>query len=197
VDAGVDLVQVRESDLEAGALVSLVGQLLAIARGTPTRIVVNDRIDVALASGADGVHLRGDSIPVGAARQLAPAGFLIGRSVHRVEEAIAAADADYLIAGTVFPSASKAAGAPLLGVEGLKAVARSVERPVLAIGGISDDRLGAVASAAPPVSQRSAGSWRRVTARPAAVAGPFRFARSLNAPARGLTRSRPLSNIFW
>jgi thiamine-phosphate pyrophosphorylase len=147
VDAGVDLVQVRESDLEAGALVSLVGQLLAIASGTPTRIVVNDRIDVALASGADGVHLRGDSIPVGAARQLAPAGFLIGRSVHRVEEAIAAADADYLIAGTVFPSASKGAGAPLLGVEGLKAVARSVERPVLAIGGISDDRLGVVASA--------------------------------------------------
>jgi thiamine-phosphate pyrophosphorylase len=147
VDAGVDLVQVRESDLEAGALASLVSQLLAIAKGTPTRIVVNDRIDVALASGADGVHLRGDSIPVSAARQLAPAGFLIGRSVHRVEEAIAAADADYLIAGTVFPSASKAAGAPLLGIEGLKAVVRSVERPVLAIGGIGDDRLGAVASA--------------------------------------------------
>jgi thiamine-phosphate pyrophosphorylase len=64
-----------------------------------------------------------------------------------VEEAIAAADADYLIAGTVFPSASKAAGAPLLGLEGLKAVVKSVDRPVLAIGSISDDRVGAVASA--------------------------------------------------
>jgi thiamine-phosphate pyrophosphorylase len=147
VDAGVDLVQVRESDLEAGALASLVSQLLAIARGTPTRIVVNDRVDVALAAGADGVHLRGDSIPVGAARQIAPAAFLIGRSVHGMEEAVAAADADYLIAGTVFPSASKAAGTPLLGIEGLKAVVRAVDRPVLAIGGISDERLQAVASA--------------------------------------------------
>jgi len=147
VDAAVDLVQVRESDLEAGALVSLVSRLVAIARGSPTRIVVNDRIDVALASGADGVHLLGDSIPVAAARRLAPAGFLIGRSIHRVEEAIAAADADYLIAGTVFPSLSKAAGAPLLGIEGLQAVVKSVDKPVLAIGGITDDRLGAVASA--------------------------------------------------
>jgi thiamine-phosphate pyrophosphorylase len=147
VHAGVDLVQVRESDLEAGTLSSLVGELLALARGTPTRIVVNDRIDVALASGADGVHLRGDSMPVGAARQLAPPGFLIGRSVHRVEEAIAAGDADYLIAGTVFSSASKPAEARLLGIEGLKAVVRSVNRPVLAIGGMTDERLGAVASA--------------------------------------------------
>jgi thiamine-phosphate pyrophosphorylase len=147
VHAGVDLVQVRESDLEAGTLSSLVGELLALARGTRTRIVVNDRIDVALASGADGVHLKGDSIPVGAARQLAPPGFMIGRSVHRVEEAIAAGDADYLIAGTVFPSASKPAEAPLLGVEGLKAVVLSVNRPVLAIGGITDERVGAVASA--------------------------------------------------
>jgi thiamine-phosphate diphosphorylase len=147
VHAGVDLVQVRERDLEAGTLSSLVGELLAVARGTVTRIVVNDRIDVALASGADGVHLRGDSIPVGAARQLAPSGFLIGRSVRRVEEAIAARDADYLIAGTVFSSASKPPEAPLLGIEGLKAVVRSVNRPVLAIGGMTDERLGAVASA--------------------------------------------------
>src|SRR5262245_42735086 len=75
VDAGVDLVQVRESDLEAGALASIVTECLAIARGTPTRILVNDRIDIALACGAHGVHLRGDSIPVRAARQIAPAGF--------------------------------------------------------------------------------------------------------------------------
>jgi thiamine-phosphate diphosphorylase len=147
VDAGVDLVQVRESDLDAGPLAALVSELLTIAKGTPTRIVVNDRIDVALACGAHGVHLRGDSIPVRAARQIAPAGFLIGRSVHRVEEAVAAGDADYLIAGTVFPSASKGAGAPLLGIEGLAAIARAVDRPVLAIGGITDERIDAVASA--------------------------------------------------
>jgi thiamine-phosphate pyrophosphorylase len=147
VDAGVDLVQVRESDLEAGAQAALVADCLAIAKGTTTRIVVNDRIDVALACGAHGVHLRGDSIPIRAARQIAPAGFLIGRSVHRIEEARAAREADYLIAGTVFPTSSKGEGAPLLGIEGLRAIAEAVDRPVLAIGGISEDRLDAVASA--------------------------------------------------
>jgi len=124
VDLGIDLIHVRERDLEAGALAALVASLLVITKGTATRLVVNDRLDVALACGADGVQLRGDSIPVAAARRLAPSGFLVGRSVHGVSEAIAAADADYLVAGTVFPSASKAAGTPLLGVEGLRAIVR-------------------------------------------------------------------------
>jgi thiamine-phosphate pyrophosphorylase len=147
VDLGIDLIHVRERDLEAGALAALVAALLVLTRGTSTRLVVNDRLDVALACGADGVQLRGDSIPVAAARRLAPSGFLIGRSVHGVSEAIAAADADYLVAGTVFPSASKAAGTPLLGVEGLRAIVRAVDRPVLAIGGVSEARIGEVADA--------------------------------------------------
>jgi len=147
VDLGVDLIQVRERDLEAGALAVLVTRLLRITDGTPTRLVVNDRIDVALACGADGVQLRGDSIPVAEARRLAPARFLIGRSVHSVDQAIAAADADYLVAGTVFPSASKAAAAPLLGLEGLRAIVRAVDRPVMAIGGIGSERIDAVADA--------------------------------------------------
>jgi thiamine-phosphate pyrophosphorylase len=147
VDLGIDLIHVRERDLEAGPLAALVAALLAITKGTSTRLVVNDRLDVALACGADGVQLRGDSIPTAAARRLAPAGFLIGRSVHRVSEAIAAADADYLVAGTVFPSASKTAGTPLLGVEGLRAIVRAVDRPVLAIGGVSQARIGEVADA--------------------------------------------------
>lgn len=145
VDLGIDLIHVRERDLEAGALAALVAELLVITKGTSTRLVVNDRVDVALACGADGVQLRGDSIPVAAARRLGRSGFLIGRSVHGVDQAIAAGDADYLVAGTVFPSASKAVGTPLLGVEGLRAVVRAVNRPVLAIGGISDGRIGEVA----------------------------------------------------
>jgi thiamine-phosphate pyrophosphorylase len=147
VKAGVDLIQVRERDLDAAALAALVVELLIIAKGTPTRIVVNDRIDVALACGADGVHLRGDSIPIASARRLAPAGFLIGRSVHGLREAIAAEGADYLIAGTVFPSASKPASTPLLGLEGLRSIVRAIDRPVLAIGGVSGERIGEVASA--------------------------------------------------
>ena len=147
VELGVDLIQVRERDLDAAALAVLVTRLVRITAGTPTRLVVNDRIDVALACGADGVQLRGDSIPVAEARRLAPAGFLIGRSVHGVNQAIAAADADYLVAGTVFPSASKAAAAPLLGLEGLRAIVRAVDRPVMAIGGIGPERIDAVADA--------------------------------------------------
>jgi thiamine-phosphate pyrophosphorylase len=146
VDAGVDLIQVRERDLEAAALAGWVSELLAVARGSATRIVVNDRLDVALACGADGVHLRADSMAVGAARRLAPLGFLVGRSVHTPNEAVDASDADYLIAGTVFPSQSKDLAHRVLGVDGLRAMVVAASVPVLAIGGISLGRLDAVAA---------------------------------------------------
>jgi thiamine-phosphate diphosphorylase len=147
VDAGIDLIQVRERDLDAGALAALVTELLALTSGTSTRLVVNDRIDVALACRADGVHLRGDSIPIPEARRLAPVGFLIGRSVHHVDEAAGAAAADYLIAGTVFPSASKPLPGPLLGIGGLAAIVNAAGRPVQAIGGMTGDRIGEAAAA--------------------------------------------------
>jgi thiamine-phosphate pyrophosphorylase len=147
VDAGVDLIHVREHDLESGRLAALITELLSIRAGTATRIVVGDRIDVALACGADGVHLRSDSIPIAAARQLAPAGFLVGRSVHGVTDAVAAADGDYLVAGTVFPSLSKPASTALLGIDGLRAITRLVACPVLAIGGIGLGNLSDVAAA--------------------------------------------------
>jgi thiamine-phosphate diphosphorylase len=147
VAAGIDIIQVRERDLDAATLAALVGTLLDVTRASTTRVVVNDRLDVALACGADGVHLRSDSLTAAAARQLAPPRFLIGRSVHRVDEAMAAVGADYLIAGTVFPSASKPATEPLLGTDGLRAIARASAVPVLAIGGITPDRIGDVAAA--------------------------------------------------
>ena len=147
VDAGVDLIQLRERDLDAADLAVLAADLRAVTRSTPTRLVVNDRLDVAIASGADGVHLRGDSIPVAMARRIVPPGFLIGRSVHGVDEAVAAAGADYLIARTVFSSASKPGQARLLGVEGLRAIVSAVPIPVLAIGGIAGERISGVAAA--------------------------------------------------
>ena len=147
VQRGVDFIQVRERDLEGGQLAALVEAALALARGTSSRIVVNDRLDVALACGADGVHLRADSIPTPDARRIVPAGFLIGRSVHAPGEASAAEGCDYLIAGTVFPSQSKAAGAAVLGIEGLRAIVRASRAPVLAIGGVTADRFDDVAEA--------------------------------------------------
>ncbi|MBZ5556851.1 MAG: thiamine phosphate synthase [Acidobacteriia bacterium] len=146
VQAGVDLIQVRERDLAAADLATLVTDLLAMTRGSATRLVVNDRLDVALACGAGGVHLRGDSIAPADARRLAPAGFLVGRSVHTPNEAKDAAGADYLIAGAVFATASKPETTRWLGLDGLRAIVRSAGVPVLAIGGVTVDRLAEIAA---------------------------------------------------
>ncbi len=146
VAAGIDLLQVREPDLDARALSALVVKLLAIARGTSTRVVVSERVDIALASGASGVHLKSTSPPAARVRTLVPPGFLIGRSVHRVQEAREeAADADYLVAGSVFPTVSKPDTTAWLGVDGLAAIVRAASVPVLGIGGITVDRVQEVA----------------------------------------------------
>jgi thiamine-phosphate diphosphorylase len=137
--AGVNLVQVRERDLEARDLTRLVARCVAAVRGTRARILVNDRLDVALAAGAHGVHLRGDSLPASRARALAPIGLLIGRSVHSRAEAVAAwvdGGVDYLLFGTVFPTGSKPGQAPA-GVEALAEAVEATPVPVLAVGGIS------------------------------------------------------------
>ena len=146
--AGISLIQVRERELEAASLADLVAAMVAVTRGSQTRVVVNDRLDVALTSGADGVHLRGGSISPVAARALAPAPFLIGRSVHSIQEARDHAESvDYLIAGTVFPTSSKPASARCLSQQDLRGIVAAVSRPVLAIGGITLERLSEVASA--------------------------------------------------
>jgi thiamine-phosphate diphosphorylase len=139
--AGVNLVQVRERDMEARDLSRLVTRCVTAVRNTRTRILVNDRLDVALTSGAHGVHLRADSMPASRARALAPIGFLIGRSVHTVAEAVTAhaeGGLDYLLFGAVFATASKP-GQPPAGVQALADVVRATPLPVLAVGGISSD----------------------------------------------------------
>jgi len=147
VEAQVDVVQIRERDRDAGELAALVREAVAIARGTRSRVIVNDRLDIALACGAGGVHLRGDSVPPAAVRGSVPAGFLVGRSVRNVEEALAAAPyVDYLVAGTVWPSESKSQNHAVLGTIGLTAIVRSVNVPVLAIGGVEVSRVAAVAA---------------------------------------------------
>jgi thiamine-phosphate pyrophosphorylase len=146
VTSGVDLIQVRERDLETADLARLVSDLVRVTQGSGTRVVVNDRIDGALACGADGVHLRHDSVRADAVRTIAPEGFLVGRSVHGLAEAEGAGPVDYLIAGTIFPTSSKPAAAPILGLDGLAEVVQAVAVPVLAIGGITRERLDEVAA---------------------------------------------------
>jgi thiamine-phosphate pyrophosphorylase len=147
--AGVHLVQVRERDLDGGPLTALVGRCVDAVRGSRTRVLVNDRLDVALAAGAHGVHLRADSMPASRVRALCPPGFLLGRSVHGRDEALAAVAAgglDYLLFGTVFPTSSKP-GRAAAGASALAAVARASAVPVLAVGGVTPDNLGEVAAA--------------------------------------------------
>jgi len=138
--AGIDLIQIRERDLDAATLLAFAAEVVRRAPAT-ARIVVNDRADVAVASGAAGVHVRSDGPPAARVRSLGPPGWLVGRSVHAANEAAAASDADYLIFGTVFPSTSKPAQTVVAGLEGLRAACAAASTPVLAIGGIARGRV--------------------------------------------------------
>ena len=141
IDGGVNAVQLREKDLPGGDLYDLAITLRAVTRGRAL-LLVNDRLDVALAAGADGVHLPERSVPLRKVRDFAGEACLVGRSVHSVDSAIEAerAGADYLIAGNVYETASKP-GAPAAGVELVRAVAGAVRVPVLAVGGITAGRV--------------------------------------------------------
>jgi thiamine-phosphate diphosphorylase len=146
--AGVDLVQIREPRLPGRGLVDFTRRACDAASGS-TRVVVNDRFDVAIAAGAHGVHLRGDSFTAARVRSVA-FGLVIGRSVHSVEEGVAAereGGCDYLIFGTVFASPSKPEGHRVTGLAPLREVCSRVTLPVLAIGGITKDRIADVRAA--------------------------------------------------
>lgn len=147
--AGVQLIQIRQPQAEGRALCRLVERSVLAAKGTAARILVNDRVDVALVAGAHGVHLRGDSMPASRVRAIAPRGFLIGRSVHSASEAAGVAqgeDPDYLIFGTVYTTRSKPGIVPA-GIDALTAACAGVTIPVLAVGGMTPSGLGAVARA--------------------------------------------------
>ena len=134
--AGIDFVQVREPDLEAGQLVALVRSLVTACRDYPARILVNDRLDVAMAGGAAGVHLKESSFAPEAVRRIAPDRFLISAAVHTPFTAAARRVADLLVAGTVLPTASKPA-TDYLGISGLQAVVAAAHgTPVIGIGGL-------------------------------------------------------------
>lgn len=147
LDGGVRAVQLREKDLEGGELYHLASQLRKITEGYRARLFINERLDVALAVGADGVHLGQTSFPVAAARKLLGPDKLIGVSTHSLAEITAAAGADFIVFGPVYFTPSKAVyGAPQ-GLDRLrKAVAQS-SAPVFAIGGINVERIPHVLTA--------------------------------------------------
>ena len=142
VSRQIPLLQIREKRLPAGLLYNLVSRAVEITRGSSTRLLVNDRFDVARAAGADGVHLTSASLPARVVRELCGPDFLIGVSTHSVEEARAARDggADFVVFGPVFETESKRGFGPPQGLEKLQQVTSELGNfPVLAIGGVTLD----------------------------------------------------------
>lgn len=139
---GVGMVQLREKDLTTRELLALANALRTLTRRYGARLLVNDRIDVALACAADGVHLPADSFRIEDARALLGPDRLIGVSTHSAAEvrAAAAAGADFAVCGPVYETPSKLAYGPPLGLDEFTAATKSVNIPVLAIGGVTVGR---------------------------------------------------------
>lgn len=143
--AGVDFIQVREPDLEARQLTLVVKSLMKTLEGTAARLLVNDRVDVAIAAGASGVHLKEQSMLPADVRRIAP-NLLIGCSVHGTAGLASRKEADLLIAGTVMATASKPT-VDYLDLDGLEAIVKAAAGlPVLGIGGLDVRSAAAVAA---------------------------------------------------
>ena len=143
---GVNMVQLREKDLPSGQLIDKAMALRRLTQGRAL-LFINDRVDIAVASGADGVQLGEEAMTVDAARR-AGTGLLVSRSVHDVEGAVRAerAGADMLVAGTIFPSESHPGGRPA-GVELLERLRTEVSVPYIAIGGVTERNAASVMAA--------------------------------------------------
>jgi thiamine-phosphate pyrophosphorylase len=140
---GVPFIQIREKDLSARELALFAQSAIALARPHGARILINDRVDVALAIGADGVHLRTSSLAAASVRAIVPPNFLIGASTHSLAEAQAAeaGGADLITCGPVYETASKRAyGAPL-GLVAFREIAAGLTIPIYPLGGINETNL--------------------------------------------------------
>jgi len=136
------IIQIRERDLSARELVSLAREVQAVTVSRRAQLLINDRIDVALALEGVGVHLRSNSLPVTVARQLLGAERLLGISVHAIEEAVQAESqgADYVILGPIYETPSKQVFGSPLGIQTLEKACRLVRIPIIGIGGVTAAR---------------------------------------------------------
>ncbi len=149
LSAGVRLIQYRNKNASSRELFETSRQLAERVRHAGGMFIVNDRADVAKAAGADGVHLGQEDLPVESARRILEPGNCIGFSTHDLEQ-VAEADktsADYIAFGPVFPTQSKARPDPVVGLEGLRAARRATRKPLVAIGGITLERVREVIAA--------------------------------------------------
>ena len=140
IAAGIDLIQIREKRLPTRVLFELAERAVALSRGTQSRILINDRADIAAGAGAEGVHLTTRSIAAATIRKTFGRHFLIGASTHSREEATAARDggADFAVFGPIFETTSKINYGPPAGLNALAEAARELSPfPLLALGGVS------------------------------------------------------------
>lgn len=134
---GARLIQLREKDMPLAQLAALATEIRTMTRKAGALLIINDRLDIALAVGADGVHLGQDDLPLAFARQAAP-DLIIGASTHSIQEALSArqAGASYINIGPIFPTRTKTVAHAFLGLEGLKKIAPNVKIPFTVMGGI-------------------------------------------------------------
>lgn len=140
---GADIIQLRDKSRSCAALIAIGRDIARVTKNAGVTFIVNDRPDVAIACGADGVHLGQDDMRVSTARQLTPPGFIIGVSVGTTEEAREAEyeGADYVALSPVFSTTSKGDAGPGRGLELLREIRREVAIPVIAIGGVNRQNL--------------------------------------------------------
>ena len=149
VSGGADVIQLRDKSLHGRDLLRAACEIREITRAAGALFIVNDRIDVALAAGADGVHLGQDDLPVRYARKLAPPEFIVGVSVGCVTEAALAESAgvDYIALSPTYKTASKEDAGPGHGLAVLRAICSTVSIPVIAIGGIGPGNVSGIIAA--------------------------------------------------
>ncbi|MEO6392198.1 MAG: thiamine phosphate synthase [Pyrinomonadaceae bacterium] len=150
INGGAEVVQIREKNLGAGEFCEAATAALVVAREHGVPLIINDRVDITLLVGADGVHLGQDDLPPDAARRLLGPFAVIGYSTHNLEQAVAAAamPINYLAIGPIFPTGTKANPDPVVGLEGLRAVRRALPQiPLVAIGGITSKNVRSVIQA--------------------------------------------------
>ncbi len=148
VEGGAGVVQVRMKSSPAGEVLAAAREIVALCRGRAL-VIVNDRADLALLAGADGVHVGDDDLPAEEARRIVGPGMLVGRSTRTLAEARAAiaAGADHVGFGPMFSTRTKEIAAAPRGLDALREVARELGAPVVAIGGITLETVGDVARA--------------------------------------------------
>lgn len=148
LESGVRMVQIREKDLDTRQLIDLAHNLIPLIKQHHGTVLVNDRVDLALALNADGVHLRSDSLPLPIARHVLGNNRLIGLSVHSAEEVRYAESegANFVVLGPIFDTPSKQPYGPPLGLDILETACRGSRLPVFALGGIKAAHVPAVIS---------------------------------------------------